>query len=204
VHAGSINAEFRDPRPIFEALGRLIKLGSLAANECDVRFIGPGDYASSGDVAVAVEAAGLTGAVTFSPRVPYNQSLLELASADVLLLLQASDDTAGLVPAKLYEYLRIGRPVLALVRAGAAAEIIDQTHGGWAVDPRHQDALDAALGEMVAAWRTGGLPKRSARIQDLRRFERRALSQELARVLDSVSRVAHGAVGHTARWFPGG
>jgi glycosyltransferase involved in cell wall biosynthesis len=187
VHAGSINAGFRDPRPVFAALGRLVQRSALAANECDVRFIGPGDYASSADVTASLSDAGLTGAVTFSARVPYAQALQELAGADVLLLLQASEDTVGLVPAKLYEYLRMERPVLAVVRAGAAAEVIEQTRGGWAVDPRDESALDAVLDEVIAAWRVGRLRQRAAPIEGLRRFDRRVLAGQLARLFDSVS-----------------
>ena len=61
----------------------------------------PANTASSFDVTSAIEAAGLAASVTFVPRVPYEQSLQELAEADLLLLFQASDDTIGLVPAKL-------------------------------------------------------------------------------------------------------
>ena len=85
----------------------------------------------------AVRESGLTGSVEFLGRVPYTEALAELSTADLLLLLQASEDTMSLVPAKLYEYLRAMRPVLALVLPGATSEVLAMTGGGWLANPRN-------------------------------------------------------------------
>jgi glycosyltransferase involved in cell wall biosynthesis len=187
VHAGSINAGFRDPRPVFASLGRLIARGALAADQCEIRFIGPGAYGESEEVRSAIAAAGLGSSVTLMPRVPYDEALRELASADLLLLLQASEDTIGLVPSKLYEYLRAERPVLALVRPGAVSEVLASTGGGWAVDPRETSRLDTIVGDAIAAWHDDRLRDERATLDVLRRFERRSLASELARLFDSVA-----------------
>lgn len=186
VHAGSINADFRDPRPLFGALGRMIRSGRLNAAECELRFIGAGPFGDAPAVRNAIEAAGLADAVRFVPRVPYEESLRELAAADLLLLLQASDDTVGLVPAKLYEYLRAQKPTLALVRDGAVTEVLAVTGGGVAVDPAHVDALETVIADLVAEWRADRLAARIASLPILRRFDRRALAGELATVFDEV------------------
>lgn len=188
VHAGSINAEFRDPRPLFASFARLVRDGVLGAQSIELRFIGGGPFGDSPEVRQAAADAGLQDAVAFLPRVPYEQSLRELATADVLLLLQASDDTVSLVPAKLYEYLRAQKPTLAMVREGAVTEVLAQTGGGFAVDPAHAEALDAALRTIVADWRSGRLADRVADLNALRRFDRRALTGELATVFDEVCR----------------
>ena len=188
VHAGSINAEFRDPRPLFASLARLVREGVLDAQSIELRFVGGGPFGDATDVRQAIADAGLRAAVTFLPRVPYEQSLRELAAADVLLLLQASDDTVSLVPAKLYEYLRAQKPVLAMVRDGAVTEVLAQTGGGFAVDPAHAQALDDALRAIAADWRSSRLPDRVADLSALRRFDRRALTGELAAVFDEVCR----------------
>jgi glycosyltransferase involved in cell wall biosynthesis len=187
VHAGSINAGFRDPRPLFAALGRHIARGGMRREDCEIRFVGPGPYGNSDEVNAAIEEACLHGCVTFGPRVPYEEALKELNCADLLLLLQASDDTVGLVPAKLYEYLRAERPVLALVRNGAVTEIMQQTGGGWAVDPRAAPQLDAAIAEAVDAWRSGTLASHCARLDVLRRYERRTLAGELASLFNGLT-----------------
>ena len=50
VHIGSINAEFRDPSPLFEAIARMVREGRLATSECDIAFIGGGPYSETGEV----------------------------------------------------------------------------------------------------------------------------------------------------------
>jgi glycosyltransferase involved in cell wall biosynthesis len=186
VHAGSINGQFRDPAPLFEALGRIIRSGRLDRGECELRFIGGGPYTETPALRAAIDAAGLTDAVKLLPRVPYDESLRELGAADLLLLLQASEDTVGLVPAKLYEYLRTQKPTLALVRAGAVTDVMKETGGGWAVDPRNGEDLDATLAAIVDAWRNRTLAAYRARLDLLRRFDRRALTGELAARFDAL------------------
>jgi glycosyltransferase involved in cell wall biosynthesis len=188
VHAGSINAQFRDPRPLFAALARLVKGGRIAPSEIDIRFVGAGAFGDAPEVRAAIAAAGLADSVTFLPRVPYEDSLRHLSDSDLLLLLQASDDTVGLVPAKLYEYLRTRKPVLALVREGAITDVLALTGGGWGVDPVDSRTLGTTLEDIVTRWRAGALADQLADMAVLRRFDRRTLTGELASVFDSVSR----------------
>jgi hypothetical protein len=123
--------------------------------------------------------------------VPYEQALREAASADLLLLLQASEDTVGLVPAKLYEYLRTQKPTLALVRTGAVTEILRETGGGWAVDPANAESLDSTLVEIVREWRSDRLAARRADLARLRMFDRRALTAQLAALFDELCATNH-------------
>ncbi|MDQ6767280.1 MAG: glycosyltransferase family 4 protein [Candidatus Eremiobacteraeota bacterium] len=186
LHAGSVNPEFRDPRPLFTALQRLASSGAIDLDRIRLRFIGAGPFGDSQAVNAALAETGLASRTEFVPRVPYVEALHELARADMLLLLQASDDTVGLVPAKLYEYLRTQRPVLALVRPGATSEVLAITGGGWAVDPRDAKGLDAAITLAYRAWDTGELISKHADLTALRQFDRKALAGELAGVFDRL------------------
>lgn len=189
VHAGSINALFRDPRPLFDALGRSIRDGRIAASGVELRFVGGGAYGDDPAVRASIASAGLTESVVFLPRVPYEESLRELSQADLLLLLQASDDTVGLVPAKLYEYLRTRKPVFALVRPGAVSEVLARTGGGWCANPEDSGTLDATLAQILQHWQRAELAGHAADADALRHFDRRALAGELADVFDSACRL---------------
>jgi glycosyltransferase involved in cell wall biosynthesis len=57
---------------------------------------------------------GVLPLITILPPLPYREALAEMLAADGLLLLQGYTSNPA-VPAKLYEYLRAGRAILALV-----------------------------------------------------------------------------------------
>jgi glycosyltransferase involved in cell wall biosynthesis len=186
VHAGNINAEFRDPRPLFRALRVAADRGLVDLSDVRLRFIGGGPFTESEELRDALAATNLTPHVEMVGRMPYNDALRELGRADLLLLLQASDDTVGLVPAKLYEYLRAQKPVLALVFPGSTAEVLSTTDGGWAVDPRQPEALVDVIANIYQVWRSKTLAAHRASLERLRRYERSALTGELAAVFDHV------------------
>ena len=184
VHAGSINPHFRDPLPLFEAIRLAARAGRLDPQRVRLRFLGGGAYAESSELRRAAADRGLAGQLEIVPRLPYAQALRELADADILLLLQASDDTRALVPAKLYEYLRMARPVLALTLPGEVDALLGRTGGGHAVDPADVQSLATTLGLLYARWQDGTLAACRADPAALRRYERRTLAGELARLFD--------------------
>ncbi len=187
THAGNINAEFRDPRFLFRAMRLAADGGNLDLRRVCLRFIGGGPYTESAEVRQSLAELRLEECVEFLPRVPYEQSLAELARADMLLLLQASSDTVGLVPAKLYEYLRAQKPVLALVPPGATADVLASTGGGWSVAPHDLAALSRVVGDAFRDWTTGALTACRADLQALRRFDRKLLTHELATMFDQLT-----------------
>ena len=186
VHAGLLNPHFRDPAPLFRALRAAADSGRLDPSRIRLRFLGGGPYADSSELKAAVADARLTDSVEFVPRMPYSEALGELAKADVLLLLQASEDTRGLVPAKLYEYLRMQKPVLALVLAGETSSVLEKTGGGMAIDPVDQSRLASALANIYQRWQAGTLSREHADLAVVRRYDRRELTRELAAIFERV------------------
>jgi glycosyltransferase involved in cell wall biosynthesis len=186
LHAGSVNADFRDPRPLLSALRKCGDAGTIDLARVRVRLLGGGPFADSPELCGAIAQLQLRDVVETIARVPYAQSLEQLAASDMLLLLQASPDTIGLVPAKLYEYLRAQKPVLALVPAGATAEVLSMTGGGWAISPDNENALCEALAEAFRRWQNGTLAELRADMNVLRRFDRRELTGQLAQLFDRL------------------
>ena len=186
LHAGSINPHFRDPAPLLQAIRAAHAKGWLDAERIRLRFLGGGPYADSAELKRAVAEAGLVDSVEFVPRLSYAEALAAAAHADVLLLLQASDDTRGLVPAKLYEYLRMQKTVLALVLPGAASKVLEQTGGGVAVDPADLLRLSTQLADLYRRWEHGTLGERRADLGVLSRYERRKLTRELATIFERL------------------
>ncbi|HEY7787908.1 MAG TPA: glycosyltransferase, partial [Casimicrobiaceae bacterium] len=110
LHSGVVYPSERDPSQFFAALRQLVDSGSLRRDKLNVRF-----RAAAHD-AVLVELARqhrVLDMIELVPPIPYRGALEEMMRADGLLILQAANCNDQ-IPAKLYEYLRSGRPIIAL------------------------------------------------------------------------------------------
>jgi glycosyltransferase involved in cell wall biosynthesis len=112
VHAGELYLG-RDPRPLLDALAKL-DWSPGAAGWC-LCFLGRRDDGGY-DLVSEIRKRALEGHVELSGQVSYEQSLRDMAHASILLLLDTPGRRNG-VPAKLYEYLGAGRPILALAES---------------------------------------------------------------------------------------
>lgn len=104
--------------------------------------------------------------------------------ADGLIVMQGASCNEQ-IPAKVYEYLRAGRPVLGLADPrGDTAEIMRQAGVAHVAALEDSAAVEAALRSFVedGAFRRGS-PLETARLAAMSRASR---TGELARVLDEV------------------
>lgn len=110
LHSGIVYPSERDPTQLFIALGRLQKEGKLAPTDLRIRF-----RASVYDDLLQrlAVAHGATDFIELCPAIPYRDALAEMMAVDALLVMQASNCNAQ-IPAKIYEYLRAGKPILGL------------------------------------------------------------------------------------------
>lgn len=151
VHAGNLYAGRRDPTPLIEAVAGLAAEGRIDAMRLRLVFIGPGLE----PVAEAAERLGALDLVELTGQLPHAEALSELEHADALLLVQwRNDATATEVPGKLFEYLALRKPVIALGASpeGEVAGIIAATGAGRVVNSvaECREALEALV--------EGGLP----------------------------------------------
>jgi hypothetical protein len=110
VHSGVIYPSERDPVPLFEALAALLADGTIEPGKFELLLRATGHDAY---LAGLIAQHGIGAIVKLAPHVAYRDALREMVSAGGLLILQASNCNHQ-VPAKLYEYLRARRPILAL------------------------------------------------------------------------------------------
>lgn len=110
LHSGAIYPSERDPTQLFEALGKLKSSGKIATGVLKLRF-----RAAVHDELLHNLAArnGISDFIECLPPIPYREALSEMLAADGLLVMQASNCNEQ-IPAKIYEYLRAKRPILAL------------------------------------------------------------------------------------------
>jgi hypothetical protein len=118
-HTGELY-EGRSATPILESIARLMATNRLPANGVRVRLVGemePAALANEG----FLDRARTDGWLEMTPeRIPKREALQILRSSDFLLLLQPQSSIQA--PGKLFEYLQIGRPILAFVQRDSPSE----------------------------------------------------------------------------------
>jgi glycosyltransferase involved in cell wall biosynthesis len=178
THTGSFFGR-RDPRPFLQA---------LADSGLDVaaRFLG--DFRESD----RAWAAGLDlgDRLELLPYAPRATSLALQRDSEALLLLipEADGRGKGVLSGKVFEYVAVGRPILAAVPPdGAAAELIREADAGVVVPPDDPVAIRSALEELHTRWRDGGLPDVVLSPEWKERLSRRARVEEMASVLRDVA-----------------
>jgi hypothetical protein len=181
LHSGVLYREGRDPIPFLTALARLKARGIVDATNLRVVLRACGSY---GMYANELQRLGIADLVELGRRVSNREALAEQARADGLLLFQGEKYDRQ-IPAKVYEYFRIGRPIFALVgEKGDTAALLRKTAAAEQVALHDTDAIEARLNGFVVALRGGDAPRVSAEVAA--RYSRRAGAASLARLLSGV------------------
>ena len=82
----------------------------------------------------------------FKSYMPHTRSIAHLKSTDYCLLI--IDDVPGssaILTGKLFEYIGVGKPILALVPQGNAAELIEDLNLGKVIDPKDAREISQVL-----------------------------------------------------------
>jgi glycosyltransferase involved in cell wall biosynthesis len=123
LHSGIVYPDERDPAPLFAAVAELVRTAPQTRQRLRLRFRAP---VHDDLLRQLVAAHGLDDIVEILPAVSYQEALAEMLRADGLLVLQAANCNEQ-IPAKLYEYLRAQRPILAFVSpAGDTAGLLQR------------------------------------------------------------------------------
>ncbi len=188
LHAGQLNPE-RPIGPYLAGLRRFLDRSPERAEEARTLFLG-GHYDRNVE---EVRAAGLDAVVQLEQGRPHVQSIAALLQARVLLLIEHDSDRGRLIlPGKVFEYLRANRPILAVVPAGgAAARLVQELDAGWVVDPARPESVAEGIDRTLAMGRNAGAAGAAPRAGDARpgiaQYERRALTERLAAMLDEAA-----------------
>lgn len=181
VHSGALYPSERDPRCFFQALADLKSRGVIDAARLKVvlRASGHEDYHRR-----FIEECGVADIIALEPNIPYEAALREMLEADGLLLFQAANCNHQ-IPAKIYEYLRARRPVLALTDpTGDTARLLLNTGIDTIVPLDDRASIAAGLEGFLEHIRAGTAP--IAQDTEVARHSRYARTAELAALFDTL------------------
>lgn len=171
----------RNPRIFFQALALFMRDKGLSSNELEVLLIGETDIAGGVPVSEMVDQAGLRDVVKIMGKVSYAHALKQMSESNLLLLLAPNQPYQ--IPAKTYEYMAAGCPILALAESGATAALIEKTHAGICVAPNDVQGICLALAQFYEDHLCHSLKYAT----DAKQFERRKQTELLAKILDTYT-----------------
>lgn len=172
----------RKPDYFFQALGESIDEGAVDPAKMTVQLIGA---LQKGPLEQQLEKYGLKDVVRLLPYMDHDECLRHTSGSDALLLIEGGGPGAeAFYTGKVFEYLATGRPILANIPAkGAAASLIRDTQTGLVSDFNDIAETKKNLKLLYGAWQEGReilSPRKDA----IARFERKALTGELAKVFE--------------------
>jgi len=173
----------RDPQPLFRALRTLIDSGEIEREQIQVDLVGWCETSEGRSVKEMAVRHGLSDCVNILGPRSRPETIRRMTRADLLLLL--SERLIIQIPGKTYEYLRAGRPILALAPEGALADFVRRTGAGWVVNPKDDDGVVGAVRERYQQWKARE-PGPSADPEIVAGFDRRKLAGRLAELFDHL------------------
>ena len=155
VHAGELYLS-RNPLNFLRAVVDLLNRGAIPANRLKIQLVG-GLSINDAAMESALSSGVLRGVLEVKPRVSHDEVLPIQQNASALLLIQTGLPLQ--VPRKLYEYLSLVRPILAIAEPqSATARMVNELGAGYVADDR-VDAIKAAILELYRAWESGAMPR---------------------------------------------
>jgi glycosyltransferase involved in cell wall biosynthesis len=181
VHSGALLPPARDPDLFFAALAELRRAGKISSSNVKIILRGSGreDFYRR-----VIHERGIDDIVLIEKAVPHRDALLEMTSADGLLIFQAANCNMQ-VPAKLYEYLRAKRPIFAMTHpSGDTAKVLKRAGIDRTVPLESKQLIMDGFVRFLEQIRLG-----SAQIPSddhIRCHSRKSRTEELAKLLDAM------------------
>jgi len=145
LHAGTLYAESgRSAVPLIQALGHLLHRRPEARGRVRLTLVGAGR--GGAEAAAAAHALGIADHLRVLPDVPPAEAQRLMAEASILVLIKHASRAYDMqIPGKLFTYLSMGKPILALAHEGETTDIARRSGLARIAPPDDPSAILARL-----------------------------------------------------------
>ena len=177
AHIGSFLSD-RNPRIFWKALSELIKENKDFKEDFELKLIGK----VSQEILDVVSEFKLSNYLNNLGYLSHNQALIEQRSSQVLLLVEIdSEETVGIIPGKLFEYMAAERPILAIGPEGADfSNIIKETNSGTFFTYDQKDEIKEQIVKLYDLYKQNEL---KVYAMGLQYYSRKKLTEKLANII---------------------
>ena len=179
--------EQRNMAPLFAAVQELIQEGKIPSEKIKFRIMGNSEQ----DNTSLAKKYQLEDNIHLTGYSPHQKALQLCANSDLLVLLIGDEARfKGVYTGKVFEYLRCGKPILAIApKSGVVDNLLQETGHGKAITSKEREAIKSFILEKYQAWESS--PENLYHISEaIQKYERRCLTGMLAQVLAQVAETA--------------
>lgn len=179
-HIGTMN-EDRNPHQFWQALKELLNENDTLKKQLKICLIGKNDIS----VTQSIQENGLSNFTETTAYMPHDEILKQICTSQILLLpLNDTPNTLGIIPGKIFEYLAAKRPIFAIGNTqGDSARIIEETKAGVICNFKDKEKMKVELKKMFELYLGGSLKIDSSNIES---YSRKNKTAELASILNSL------------------
>jgi glycosyltransferase involved in cell wall biosynthesis len=177
AHIGTLVKD-RNPEVLWRVLGKLVKENAELKSKLQIKLVGKVDLF----VKERLAAHQLSAYVKYIEYLPHAEVIREQQKSKVLLLLVNNTPNAkGILTGKFFEYMASGSPVLAIGPVdGELAGILRETDCGFISGFEDENTLKQHLLQLFRH------PEKNPNSERVKRYSRRALTEQLSAVLNTL------------------
>ncbi len=181
TYTGSLYGR-RNPASLFKAIENLISSNKINPDEFLLRFVGR----FGEEVEEMFKNATFKNSIEKHSYVPHSESVKFLLRSDALLLIvDESKESEEIVPGKVYEYIGVKKPIIAIApQESAIAALLRETKSGKTAHQTEIEKTCDIFMELFKSWKNGSgsfNPDEKA----VKNYERRESAKKLAELLDN-------------------
>lgn len=182
THIGSMYLN-RLPNPVIQSINKLIDEGYINKNSIEIKLIGKVQV----DIINELKKIDKYNLIKILGYMEHERSLNEGFNSSVLLLPIGEGEKFKLVyTGKVFEYLRLQNPILALSPKGSIVEeLLKDTGCGKSFEYTDLNGIEKYIKEIYVKWQHKELLNKPD-INKIKKYERRNLTRSLANIFDEI------------------
>jgi len=174
----------RTPETVLYAVRNLIKDGKIDKEKININF----PWAENKDFwEKHIKEINLDGVVQFTGYSSHEKSICEAVKSDLLLLIIGKGkENRGVYTGKVFEYLRLCKPILALSPKGSVVEaLLKETNRGENFEFDDISGIENYILKEYKKWEEG-ISTSLEVTEDITKYERRRLTEKLSNIFEEL------------------
>lgn len=169
----------RDARPFLRSIHGLCEKGYVDRDKIAIQFIGAGSL----EIEKEIIRLNFSDVAKVIPRKPQEEAFADLSKSHIALLV-GSDMEQVAMTTKVYEYVGMGKPILALVPPGQLKDFVSK-YGGWCAGYDDENEIAEAIRDIWHKYKFENM-EIQVDTSSIKQFERRNLTERLSELFDEL------------------